>query len=287
MKLPVRLLLPLLLLLITADVHAGGPWLLKKGTGFAQAQAVIPGYRYTRMLNGFSLRDYTGVNRATLNADFGLYAEYGLTDKIDVIAHLPFKYIDTGEQTDSLYFEDLLDPGTLTGLSNTMLAFKFGLVDSKVKVAASLVTQWNTARFDQAKGLATGFDANSFGAVVHVGRGTEKHYGFLEVGFHAYTNNFSDVVTVRAEHGWAVGQRANVGALLDVRQSLENGTYRNANIEQTGLYPNDQSWVVISAKASYEWDSGTGVNAAVPLVPIQFKNVGYNGAVALGVYRKF
>lgn len=266
---------------------AGGPWLQKKNGGLLQFQTTLPAYSYKSMLMGTFIKDVQGVNRKTFNSDYSIYFEYGITDRLNVITTLPFKYISTGDLTDQQYFPDLLDEGSLFGMSNYKLALKYGLVDKKVKVAVSVISSWNTISKDLDRGLATGFDANSFGVMAHVGRSNEKHYGFLEVGYHKFTNGFSDILEVNLEHGFHLGDKWNLAVALNATHSLNNGSYQNANLEQTGFYPNNQASAAIGVKGAYETENGFGVNASLPLIPLRFKYIGFNGAISLGVYKKF
>jgi len=272
---------------MTLPAFAGGPWLLPKRQGFFQFQSILPVYQYNSLLMGNFINETQALNRKVFNADYSFYLEYGITDNLNVIATLPFKHVSTGDLTDEQAFDDLLPAGELLGLSNPRVALKYGLLAKSINISVSLQTSWNTISRELEKGLATGIAANSFGLMAHIGRSKEKHYGFLEVGYHKYTNDFSDILEVNLEHGWKLGQRWNMAFVLNVRQSLENGPYRNLNLEQTGLYPNDQEWAVISGKIAYETANGFGINASIPLVPIKFKHVGYNGTVCLGVYKKF
>ena len=154
-----KILLLTVLLSSVTSVMAGGPWLQKKNGGFVQAQFVLPAYQYSSLLMGVFISDLQGVNRRVHSSDYSIYMEYGITDKLDVITTLPFKYVKTGELTDQQYFSTLLPEGDLFGLSNYHVALKYGLVDKKVKVAVSLQTRWNTISQDLGKGLATGYDA--------------------------------------------------------------------------------------------------------------------------------
>lgn len=282
-----KLCLSIIFLSLGINSKAGGPWLQKKKSGLAQIQLIVPAYSYSSLLMGTFINETQGINRKVFNLDYSVYLEYGLSDKLDLITTLPFKYVKTGELTNQQHVPNLLPEGDLHGLSNYQLALKYGLIDKKIKVAVSIHSRWNTISKNLDKGLATGFDANSFGIMAHVGRSSEKHYGFLEVGFHTYTNNFSDVVEINLEHGWILGKRWNLALVLNARHSLENGSYHNENLTQTGLYPNDQSWAAVSGKVAYEKENGWGINAALPLIPIKFKYVGYNGTINLGVFKKF
>ena len=278
-------ILLMLLLLGATQAFSGGPWLQQKKHAFVQAQTVYPIYSYSSLLMG-TFRDIEGINRRTFNSDFGVYAEIGISDKLNIITKIPFKYVRTGDLTDQLYFDNLLPEGNLFGLSNYEFDLKYQLMNKGVAMAISLNSSWNTASFDLDKGLATGYDANSIGMTFHVGRGAEKHYGFAEIGYQVFGNDFSDMLEFRVEHGWKLNSKMYAAAALDVLYSMDNGDYFNENLTQTGLYPNNQEWAVIFAKVSYEGESGWGANAALPLVPIYLRYVGFNGTLSLGIYKK-
>jgi hypothetical protein len=274
----------------STSAEAQSPWLHKKKDGYIQVQGILPAYQYNSTLNGFFVSDVQAVNRETFNSDYSIYLEYGILDNLNLISTLPFKYVSTGNLTtteNELPFDDVLEEGSLSGLGNYSFALKYGLGGKKANFAVSLDTRWNTISQDLEKGLSTGIDANAFGLVLHAGRGNSKHYGFAAVGFYKYTNSYSDAVEINVEHGWKLKERWNLALTLNGRFSLSNGSYFNENLDQTGLYPNDQEWLAISAKAAYELKNGFGLNAAFPLVPIYFNRVGFNGTFAMGLYKKF
>jgi hypothetical protein len=272
------------------SIGAQNPWLHKKKDGYIQVQGILPAYQYSSTLNGFFLSHEQAVNRKTFNSDYSIYLEYGILDNLNLISVLPFKYVSTGDLTsdeNELPFDNVLEEGSLSGMGNYRFALKYGLGGKKANFAISVDTRWNTISQELEKGLSTGIDANAFGLVLHAGRGNSKHYGFAAVGFYKYTNNYSDVIEINVEHGWKLKERWNVALSLDGRFSLYNGSYFNGNLDQTGLYPNNQEWLAISAKASYELKNNYGINAAFPLVPIYFNRVGFNGTLAMGLYKKF
>lgn len=279
------------LLCAFSSINAQSPWLHKKNDGFLQIQGILPAYQYSSTLNGFFLSDKQDVNRETFNSDYSLYIEFGITDKLNVTSVLPFKYVSTGDLTDTqsnLPFNNVLEEGSLSGIGNYRLALKYSLGKKKnVDFAISLDTRWNTISQDLNKGLSTGYDANVFGLVFHAGRSFSNHYGFASLGYYKYTNDYSDIIEINIEHGWILNKRWNIAAALDGHLSLHNGSYFNANLDQTGLYPNDQEWIVISGKASYNLKNNFGINAALPVIPIYFNRVGFNGTFALGFFKKF
>lgn len=276
--------------LSTLITNAQSPWPQTKNDGYIQVQGILPAYQYSSTLNGFFIGDEQDVNRETFNSDYSLYLEYGILENLNLITALPFKYVSTNKLTnpeDELPFENVLEGGSLSGLGNYRFALKYGLGGKKAQFAVSIDTRWNTISQKLDQGLSTGFDANAFGLVLHAGRSFSNHYGFASISFYKYTNDFSDAIEINIEHGWKLKERWNIALALDGRLSLYNGTYFNENLDQTGLYPNDQEWLAISAKAAYNLKNNFGINAALPVVPIYFNRVGFNGTFAIGLYKKF
>mgnify|MGYP001060089278 CR=1 FL=1 len=276
-----------LTLMLTFSVQAGGPWLHEKGRGFVQAQVVWPAYSYSSLLMGDFIKDTQGVNRETFVADFNFYVEYGITDRLNAISSLPMKYIKTGGLTESLAHPNLLPEGDLFGLSNYRLELKYKLLDKKIKVATSLISAWNTISKDLDKGLATGYEGNAYGLMVHGGRSKEKHYGFVDAGYLFYTHGYSDALELKVEHGWKLKHHLTLAFAFEGRFSMSNGSKFNANLAQTGASPNNQDWAYVGGKLFYERQNGLGFSLAVPMIPIRFKNVGYNGALGIGAFKKF
>ena len=273
---------------LAPTVEAGGPWLWKRGMGFFQAQFITLAYPYERLLNGTTF-DSRNINRSVYALDYGLSAEYGLTDRLNIIANLPFKYAKVGGLTETPdAFATLLEEGSINGLSNIRIGLKYGILDSELKVAISASTSLNTVSVEIEKGLATGFQGTSAGLMGHVGGSfAEKWYVFGEIGFQLMFNKFDDSIEGGLEVGRSLGSKFNLALRFDIRQSLENGEYYDERLVQTGLYPSNQSWIAGSLKLNYEHDSGKyGFNFAMPLIPIKFQNVGYTGSFALGAYIK-
>ena len=268
---------------------AGGPWILKKKTGLVQAYTTVNAYSYDRLLSGFG-RETVGINRETFHIDYGIYAEYGLSNKFNILANIPFKFATTGAQSDSLYNPVLLDEGSINGLSNLWFALKYGIIDKDIKVSVSAQTRLNTGAAQLDKGLATGFLSNSFGLFAHVGGGINEHwYAFGEAGYWINSNDYSDIIEGQIEAGRSVGKskRFTIAGTANLRFSMRNGNFDDSTLLQTGLYTDDQEWVAISVKANYQTPTDWGVGFGAPLVPIYFNHVGFVGAFSLSVYKKF
>jgi len=277
----------LIALFSSGSVFAGGPWLFPQKSGFVQLQATIPAYRYDSLLMG-TIRDVQALNRPVFNSDFNLYAEFGITDNIDIIAMLPAKYVSTSEALESQSFSKLLPEGSLFGLSNAKLGIKYGLLDKKIKAAVSFQASFNTVSRDAEKGLATGYDANIFGLYFHVGGSiTPKLYMFAEAGYNLFTGGYSDLLDVHLEVGYRIWKPFSVIFTIDSRISIRNGSLNDERLIQTGLYPNNQESIVGSVKFVLESTSGYGVMFGTALIPIYMKYIGFAGAFTVGAFKKW
>ncbi len=273
-------------------VVAQGPWSQEKNTGFVQLQTTLQaqGTYDGLILTGTSPTETeTNINREVANSDLGIYATYGLTDKFTLITHLPFKYVATQEQTDSLYSPTLLEEGSLYGLSNVLFGVKYGLLDKKLKVAVSIQTSWRTGTENLEKGLATGYLSNSFGLFGHAGGSlSSRWYTFIDFGYNISTNDYSDFILANFELGFKASNAKNLWLVLNTnfRESMENGDFFNENLLQTGLYPNDQEWRGYGIKALYEMNNQIGFTLGTAGA-FSANYVGFAGPLTFGIFKKW
>lgn len=285
-----RIMLTVLTITLTSSLIAQGPWTQKKKTGFVQFQTTQPTGTYDGLIvKENSITDRKSINREVLNMDFGIYAQYGITDKLTLITNIPFKYVATQSKTDSLYHPNLLSKGSLFGLSNFHLGIKYRLIEKKIKVATSFQANLNTSRSDLDKGLTTGYLSNSFGLFGHVGGSISKRvYSFLDLGYNVSTNNYSDFIKVFFELGYKASKSKEFWVILNIdsKESMENGSYLNENLGQTGLYVNDQEWGSYRLKLMYETEKQIGYSFSFPAL-FSANEVGYTPTMSLGVHKKW
>lgn len=264
---------------------AGGPWLTPKKTGFFQLQSTFPAGAYSDLFlaNGENLR----LNRKVLDYNFQGYLEYGISDKFNITAVLPYKYIATTDVLDSLSNPTLLPEGSLNGFSNVKLGFKYRVLDKGIKAAISIQTSLNTISKDLDQGLATGYDANSVGLYGHVGRSFSANlYSFLEGGFNKASNDYSDFIELHYELGIKLSPPLWFMVVVDVRESLNNGSFRNDNLRQTGFYTNDQEYFAYGIKFAYELKNKLGFSLAT-FGAINGNYVAKVGTFSVGVHKKW
>ncbi len=268
------------------NLPAQSPWLYKKKQGFYQIQTTFLAFPYTSLAVGRPTESTVDLNREVYTADILAYLEYGIANRWNIIGKIPFRYTSTGDETDQLYHPELLEEGSLTGLSNLEFAAKYQLMDQSWKMAASLRTILNTGSQDLEKGLTTGYDYTGMGLFGHVGRSVGKRsYVFTDLGFVVTTNDFSDYLQQHIEGGHRFGKAFWIRLTVDIKKSLKNGDYDNTTLLQTGLSPNDQEWIGFGAGIAYETRDKLGFNLSTGGAFVA-EYVGLAAPITIGLYKK-
>lgn len=245
--------------LLSQQLLAGGPWTQSQGQGYAQISfTFIPEYRSLYSRNGESL----SLNREVSDRTLLGYLEYGLTGRFTIIGEIPLKFVSAGEQVyPGSDFEDaLLESGSLNGLGNLSAALKYGLVRKNLLLAGQLKIDAPTATGKVETGLRTGVDAWGVAPSLILGGSRGQLYAFIECGVRFRSNDYSQEFLLGGEAGTALLKRFWIIAVLDVRQSLNDGTHDNENAEQTGLYPDNQEYAAFGLKLIAEISPRFGVN---------------------------
>ena len=280
-----RYCITVLLLAISLLAFAGGPWLVPKKSGFFQVQSTFPAAGYTKLFleNNQNLT----LKREVLDYTFQAYLEYGISNKFNLIATLPVKFISTGNVVMGFVDSTLLDKGSLIGLSNCKIALKYGITKKKILTAVSIQSSFNTTSKQLKNGLVTGYLTNSVGIYGHIGKGfSSKLYSFFEAGFNATNNGFSNYVEVHYELGYSFKPQSWIAFTIDVRESLKNGDYLNENLRQTGLYTNNQEYFAYGVKGSYELKNKLGFTMAT-FGAFSGNYVAKISTFSVGVYKKW
>ena len=275
-----------LLLLVPYLSYAGGPWLLPKKSGFFQLQTTLPIGSYNRLFlrNNKDLN----INRSVMDYTFQVYLEYGITNKLNLITTLPYKYVSTGGIQKKLSNPIVLPKGSFNGFSNYKLALKYKISDKKLKAAISIQSSFNTVSKNLEKGLVTGYSSNSIGLYTHIGKSFSKGkmYSFVEGGVNIASNHFSSFYEIHYELGYQVKKSFWTVLTVDAKESLRDGNYRNYNLRQTGFYTNNREYIAYGIKGAYELKNKLGFTMAT-FGALSGNYVAHLGTVSLGVYKKW
>ena len=280
-----KLHLLVVITLIPFITFAGGPWTTKNKSGFFQLQSTFPVGAYSDLF--LENNENLALKRSVLDYTFQAYIEYGLSDKLNLITTLPYKYISTGDTIENSSTSELLPKGKLSGLSNYQLALKYSLLNKKLKAAISVKSSFNTVNKDIEKGLITGYQTNTVGLFGHIGKSFSKGkmYSFIEGGVYITSNNFSDYYEIHYELGYQIKPFFWTVLTLDLKESLNNGSYHNENLKQTGFYTNNQEYFAYGIKASYELNNKIGFTIA-GFGAFSGNYVAKISTFSLGVYKK-
>jgi hypothetical protein len=274
-----------ILILLPFFGSAGGPWLSKKKSGFLQFQSTFPGGAYSKLFleNG----DNLNLNRDILDYNFQIYLEYGITDKLNIITTLPYKYISSRNNGNDLTNNNLLSNGNLSGLGNYKLALKYKLSNKKLKAALSIQSSFNTVSKDLEKGLITGYASNSIGLYTHIGKSfSSKLYSFAEGGINVSGNSFSNFYEIHYELGYQLKPSFWTVLTFDVRESLKDGSFKDNNLRQTGFYTNNQEYFAYGLKIAYELKNKIGFTAAT-FGAFSGNYVAKISTFSIGLYKKW
>jgi hypothetical protein len=204
------------------------------------------------------------------------YIDFGLTDRLTMVAQLPFKYVATSDKianSDTVSFTDTVPNGGLFGLNNVMLGFKYTIIDKKVKFAVGLNAEANVAKYDSLTTLRTGPSTFVIHPYLSVGGSfyKDKFYTLLDVGYRVRLKDYSDEIDFNFELGFSWNFKTYFIANVVGRFSAQNGSYDN-NVTplhpngrdlHTSLNPNNQEYIGYGLKFIQKFKHGIHLNAGV------------------------
>jgi len=280
-----RKIITFLVLLFAISVFAGGPWTAGKKHGFAQIQATFPIRPYNKLFlyDGSTLE----LNRGVTDVSVQAYLEYGLGDKLSIVAAIPYKFVSTDNDINTDAEMPLLSEGSLSGFGNFEFALKYQFLDRFFVSSFSIKADFNTGKQDIAKGLTTGFDASGYSLFWYFGKGfSSRFYSFFETGYTLRTNDYSDNIRLMIETGYMPANDFWLALVFDFKKSMYNGNYYDENLRQTGLYTNNQEFFAYGLKASYELKSKIGFSAST-FGALWGNYVAHSITINIGIYQKW
>lgn len=242
-----KLIVIWILVFMISDNSFGQAWTRKKGGGYAQLG--FSNISANSLYSNTGGIDEIDLNREVTDHTLQLYGEYGLSDKLTLSTSIPLKIVETSDEVLDGAFPNLLESGSLTSLGNISVAAIYGLPQTKNWVAtAKLRVDLNTADYDEATGLRTGYDAWGFAPSLNGGYGSKNFFATTEIGVNLRTNSYSHQFFANFQAGANYNQRIFLIAGLEFLQSFENGDFNDGNGFQTGLYVNDLEFTAFTIK---------------------------------------
>ncbi len=248
----------LLIILSGYQVLAGGGWVFEKNSGyFKVAQNMIRSQLFFD--KGGAIVDIPTISLYTSS----LYLEYGLTDKLDVIAYVPFFVRSTMNRQQIGQSGDVNPGDAINSFGDTDIALKYGFFqDRKIVMSAQLLF-----------GLPFGFSEVTAERILQTGDGEfnqmiriDASHSFYPAPFYTSvygafnnrTRGFSEEVRVGGEVGWTPGNWILILKIED-RMSLYNGVAND--LEASGTFANNTEYFSYTPEVSYLFNDNFGLTA--------------------------
>ncbi|MCB0489901.1 MAG: hypothetical protein R2820_14820 [Cyclobacteriaceae bacterium] len=250
----------LLCILLTPSFLANGqsPWVAGKGKGYVQVGFTSIGpYQELFQSDGGSYRLSHVITDRTLQ----FFGEYGVADHTSILASVPFKFLTQGEGFDPFF------PATrktsFSTIGNIQIAARHNFTDEKFLLSTQWTLEIPTAGFDELNSIRGGLNAYSLIPSMSIGKGFSNFYAFASTGFAVRTNNYSSDFRVGAEAGYKVIDRIYLILVLDIVESLKNGSvFEDLTLRRIGLYLNNQSYFAYGIKTIIGFTDKLGINGA-------------------------
>lgn len=262
-----RTILLLLLLLPLSALHS--QW--ARGEDELYANLSFTYLRYHEVIDDFTLREgfkKHSIERSVSDHTMNAYLEYGVSDRFTAVANIPYKFLSTGnellEAPDDRYTEDTVSSGSLNALGNVRLGGRYSFHRGKYHWAAKFMGGMKSASYLHEPGLRSGYDAWTAVPELELGRGWEKSYFSVSLGYRFKSNGYANDLISRNEFGykWSRGPDKatwfifTMGALLPVTE----GDYDDRNSVHTALYQDEEGFVDPGLKVNHSIDEHWSIN---------------------------
>lgn len=254
-------ILSVLILFSSLNSLFAGAWTQKRGQGYYKL-----GFRLIRAdqfyePNGNKVDIPTFAEYTT-----SFYGEYGLTDRLTLVASVPFfKRItlnkQVGRNTGFVFFEG----DSKSGVSDSEIGMRVGLLKWGGSVLSSELLFGLPIGDDvQANGLLTG--DGEFNQLLKLQFGQSFYprpaYFTSEVGFNNRTEGYSDEFYYAAEIGYTLRQKFLIAFKVRGVESLKNGNDAVLG-GMGGLYANNQSYFAYGPEISFIFNRNFGMLAGM------------------------
>lgn len=238
-----------------------GAWNLDKGKAYTQFSFTY--LNYGGLLNGSekNIDLYRNISDYTIQ----LYTEYGLSKKINLVLNLPYKMVSSSDKINDVSnsFEDTLEAGKLSGLSNLNVGIKYLIIDKAYVLSMQLDFFNKTHQYNDESGLQIGYDAHLIYPSLLFGKGWDKYYLQIQEGLLLNSSNYSQNSVGNIEVGRKISK--NGGYLIfrtDVKIPFTTGHYNERNSVQTGLFRDNSSYISPGLKWIQAFKNGFYMNVA-------------------------
>ncbi len=272
----------LLTVLIGSNINAQSPWVKGKKHAYTHISAgIIPFYKHVFKGNRSNIEALNvRINELSLQS----YTEYGLSQKIDIIANVPLKFISS----EVLQKPALIEAGNLVGMGNLQLGAKYGTKVFSIPISFQTMLGLPTGTSSDLSGLRTAYPVHFVISNVSVGKAFNQSYCFIYGGLAWFQGMYNEDFRLGIEYGYHFKERLWLMLTLMLRESLNNNMVKeNAAFSQSYLYVNNQYFTSLALKMHYAVKPGWGINFAINIISIRANNLPFQRPASLGIYKKW
>lgn len=269
----------ILTLLLQLGAFAGGGWTHPKGEGFfLLSQRMIAGTNYFNS-NGLIVQSPA---LAAFTTNF--YGEYGFTNKLTGIVYTPFlTSLSRASGVDSLGNTFIGD--NALGFGDVDLAVKYGILDKKLKLAATLTFGIPSGNYNAGSTKTLHLGDGEFNQMLRLDASMALKKGFfatLFAGFNNRNSGFSDEIHYGGELGWSKNKFTGIIKIYG-RNSLFNEPRKDSPIP--GIYSDNLEYFSFSPQILYTFKGNFGVLAEAGFATAS-RNIIAAPSLTLGFYYK-
>lgn len=259
-------LLFILVILVSSNIFAGGPWTQKKGKGY---------YKLSEWWLTYN-QHYTDSGEIDPNLTTGIfntsiYAEHGFTDRLTGIIYAPiFSRNYHNNQVSATTGEIDIKGEALNSIGDFDITLKYGLTQAGAKIPISVSLTLGLPLGQTGKGelniLQTG--DGEFNQMIQLDAGTgfqignTNAYASAYVGINNRTNGFSEEFRYGIEFGVGLmQQKIWLISRLGGVESFQNGEQTNP-FTNTSIFANNSEYTSFGIEAAYYVTKNTGFSVS-------------------------
>lgn len=272
-----------LLIFLSAQLLAGGGWVSKKGHGFFKLEQ-----RWIRADQFFTAEGNIVPITTTSIYLTNFYGEYGINNKIDLIASVPLVARNVLNET-NYSLSGRTEPGdAVTSLGDMLVGAKYGIVqDRAVVLAASVYFGLPTGNPSGGNTMLLQTGDGEFNQLVKLDGGVSFHplpaYATFGVGFNNRTKGFSEEFHYNVELGYTFREKVLLSARVWSVSSFFNGDTPSV---VNGIFSNNTEYFSYGPQLAYLHQGGKlGASISVDYAA-SGKNVLARPAWGAGVFLK-
>jgi len=237
------------------------PWVNKKGSIYGQISTTFLSYNQVFDTIGIVVESPFETSDFTL----GLFADYSLTNNTAVIVDLPFKSVESNNES-------------LSALGDLRLRIKHQLFGRALAVHYGY-----TAPISERNGiLRTGYNQNAIELGLSIGKSKESFFTYATAGY-KYRSNIPDQVFFEAELGFtSSGAKNKFYFILHLDGTVNTSTTQDIEGNDSALYSNNGDFISPGLKLSYNIFNNFWINLG-GFGAMQARNQGAGASFTIGL----